>query len=80
MRSGKLYCANTLLKSPAHPREVAAKSVPFPANMTRPTIRLAALAGLLESFDVSNRIPSEAVSAPNIPMVVGQQQFFHRSR
>ena len=50
MRSGKLYCANTLLKPPVRPIVRTPEFLSHPTDMTRFPLRLAACAGLLISI------------------------------
>lgn len=71
MRSGKLYCANTLLKPPVRPIWRTPKSLPHPTDMTRFPLRLAACAGLLISILAPSSGRSQvAASAPNFAMVI----------
>jgi beta-aspartyl-peptidase (threonine type) len=71
MRSGKLYCANTLLKTPIRPIVPTPESLSHPTDMTRFSLRLAACAGLLISILVPAAGRSQAAaSAPNFAMVI----------
>jgi beta-aspartyl-peptidase (threonine type) len=71
MRSGKLYCANTLLKTPVRPVVPTPEFLSHPTDMTRLPLRLAACAGLLVSILVPASGRSQvAASAPNFAMVI----------
>jgi beta-aspartyl-peptidase (threonine type) len=71
MRSGKLYCANTLLKTPVRPVVPTPEFLSHPTDMTRLPLRLAACAGLLISILVPASGRSQvAASAPNFAMVI----------
>jgi len=71
MRSGKLYCANTLLKAPVRPIPRTPEFLSHSMHMTRFPLRLAACAGLLISIlGPASGESQVAASAPSFAMVI----------
>lgn len=71
MRSGKLYWADTLLKSPVPPPGRTQQLSSYPTHMPRLSLRLAACAGLLASLVLPLAArPQGPVSEPAFAMVI----------